>query len=315
MSAIKDWSTTAASNNSASPDGFPEGMAPSGLNDSAREVMAQIRAFYETLEWRDWGHTVTYGSGTTFTTAAGDGDTTSVYLVGRRIKAVGSSTGTIYGTITASSHSTTTTVTIEWDSGSLQSEALTITVGLSPTGSAVNPSGWAFVESKAAASAAAVDFTSLGSDYDYQVVYDEVAPSVGNSGYLIVQIMTAVPISDASYYWAVMGWQGGSTGGTTSNNSEVLGATNVFPAGWHATSASALGMSGTCEIYNLATSGQRTVWESRGYAVWSSTGSGANHICNGQRGDTNAATGLRFSLSTGSSYQGNFRLYRRKRSV
>ena len=43
FAALEDWSTTAGSNNAASPDGFPENMAPSGLNNAAREVMAQVR--------------------------------------------------------------------------------------------------------------------------------------------------------------------------------------------------------------------------------------------------------------------------------
>lgn len=45
MSEIKSWTVSAAGNNSASPDGFPEGMAPSGVNDSAREVMAAIARY------------------------------------------------------------------------------------------------------------------------------------------------------------------------------------------------------------------------------------------------------------------------------
>ena len=46
MSDVSSWSTTAASNNSASPDGFPEGMPPSALNDSCREVMAGVARYY-----------------------------------------------------------------------------------------------------------------------------------------------------------------------------------------------------------------------------------------------------------------------------
>lgn len=46
MAEINDWDSTANNNNSASPAGFPEGMAPSGVNDSAREMMAQIRRFW-----------------------------------------------------------------------------------------------------------------------------------------------------------------------------------------------------------------------------------------------------------------------------
>src|SRR5688572_18531944 len=42
MSKALTWSTTAVNNNSNAPDGFPEGMAPSGVNNSAREVMASV---------------------------------------------------------------------------------------------------------------------------------------------------------------------------------------------------------------------------------------------------------------------------------
>ncbi len=54
--AIEDWSVTAASNNSASPNGAPEGMAPSGVNDTIREVMAQVRTWAEQAVSGGWGH-------------------------------------------------------------------------------------------------------------------------------------------------------------------------------------------------------------------------------------------------------------------
>lgn len=47
MSEVQSWSSTAASNNSASPDGWPESMAPSGINNSARENMAAIAKWYK----------------------------------------------------------------------------------------------------------------------------------------------------------------------------------------------------------------------------------------------------------------------------
>lgn len=129
MSDIKDWSTTATQNNDSPPDGFPEGMAPSAVNNSAREVMASVREYYDNPEWRDWGHTITYGSATTFTTSAGNGDTTAIYHANRRVRAVGTLTTTIYGSVSSSSHSSQTTVTVVWDSGSLNNESLAITVG------------------------------------------------------------------------------------------------------------------------------------------------------------------------------------------
>lgn len=126
MSDIKSWSATAASNNSASPDGFKEGMAPSGLNDSSREVMAAVRRALEEVEWFDFGDTITYASTTQFTVP---GDLTARYHVGRRLRVVGSLTGTIYGTISTSSFSTNTTVTITLDSGTLNNETLAASLG------------------------------------------------------------------------------------------------------------------------------------------------------------------------------------------
>jgi hypothetical protein len=45
--AVSDWSTTPANNNAAPPNGFPEGQAPSTLNDGLRQLMADIRTFYD----------------------------------------------------------------------------------------------------------------------------------------------------------------------------------------------------------------------------------------------------------------------------
>src|SRR5690606_9682522 len=47
MSDVQTWSTTAASNNSAPPNGWPEGMNYSDVNDAARENMAAIKRWYE----------------------------------------------------------------------------------------------------------------------------------------------------------------------------------------------------------------------------------------------------------------------------
>lgn len=134
---IKDYSTTPANNNSAPPNGFPENQLPSTVNNSARQVMADIRSWYEDAEWRDFGHTITYVSGTSFTI---NSDVTSTYVANRRIRAVGSSTGTIYGTIDSSSFSSPdTTVTVTWDSGSLVSETLAVSLGVTPTNDSIPP--------------------------------------------------------------------------------------------------------------------------------------------------------------------------------
>lgn len=119
MTGIKNYSTNPASNNAAVPNGFPEGMSPAGVNDSARQVMAELRKWYEDPAWIDWGHTPVFATGTTFTIT---GNVTSIYLVNTRIRAKGTTPFTIYGRITGSSFSSpNTTITVVWDSGTLDS--------------------------------------------------------------------------------------------------------------------------------------------------------------------------------------------------
>lgn len=133
MGNISTWSSTAANNNQATPDGYPEGQAASTLNDCARETMAAIRRWYEDAEWINWGHTPTRVSDTQFSVGT---DQTAVYLVGRRVRLVGATTG--YGLITASSYSApNTTITVSWDSGTTPTSPTAASVGvLTPT----NPS-------------------------------------------------------------------------------------------------------------------------------------------------------------------------------
>jgi len=50
---VSSWSTTPASNNSAPPNGWPEGQAASTVNDCARQMMADIRAVYDNTALKD----------------------------------------------------------------------------------------------------------------------------------------------------------------------------------------------------------------------------------------------------------------------
>ena len=131
--SMKDWSTTAASNATiASNSGinWQEGQAPSTVNDSARAMMADVRAWYEAAEWIDLGHAPTYASGTSFTVP---GDKTAIYTVGRRVKVYNGSS-TFYATISAVSYSTNTTVTVVNDGSALSGTLSTVAVGI------INPS-------------------------------------------------------------------------------------------------------------------------------------------------------------------------------
>lgn len=45
--SASNWDSTDASNNTASPDGAPEGMAPSGVNDTIRAIMGALKRHYQ----------------------------------------------------------------------------------------------------------------------------------------------------------------------------------------------------------------------------------------------------------------------------
>ena len=49
MADISEWSAVDESNNQPPPNGWPEGMAPSGVNNSARAVMGAVRRFYDSV--------------------------------------------------------------------------------------------------------------------------------------------------------------------------------------------------------------------------------------------------------------------------
>lgn len=110
------WSTTAGNNNSAPPDGWPEGQAPSTVNDCARENMAAIRTAFADLQYFDQDFTPTFISATSFSVP---GNQTSAIHAGRRLKLF---TGTTrYGTVSTASFTTVTTIDLALDDGSLTS--------------------------------------------------------------------------------------------------------------------------------------------------------------------------------------------------
>lgn len=89
MSNVEKWSTTAASNNDAPPDGAPEGMNKSDVNDTMRELMAAIRLWYDDPEFLDLmdAYTVSRDSATEVRIAAVN--VVSYFNTDRRIRLSG----------------------------------------------------------------------------------------------------------------------------------------------------------------------------------------------------------------------------------
>lgn len=124
--ALEHWSSSASGN--ASPPGinFAEGQAPSSLNNSIREMMAQMRAKYYATElvWVKNSATASVASQTTFKVA---GDQTVQFQDNRRVRLTGGS-ATRYASITSASFTTETTVTIVVDSGSLSASMSVVAI-------------------------------------------------------------------------------------------------------------------------------------------------------------------------------------------
>ena len=134
--AIKEYSTTAANNTSVNSSSLAEGMSPSAVNNSMREIVKDIRDGFNDKEWfilgdADGTTTFSYASATSITVAA---DITSSHHVGRRVKVVGTNTGTLYGKIATSSYSSpNTTITFTFDSGTIDSGDTTVDVYVGST--------------------------------------------------------------------------------------------------------------------------------------------------------------------------------------
>lgn len=130
MSNISEWKDTAASNSAASPNGFPEGMAPSGVNDSARELMAAVRRQWEDSQWFNFGINPTLKIQNKIKFASSSYTITDIFEVGRRVRVV-SNNATVYGKVaTVSSSSSARLVGVTLDSGTITSTVTQVDVGI-----------------------------------------------------------------------------------------------------------------------------------------------------------------------------------------
>ena len=111
---VGKFSSTASSNTANMTVNFAENMAPSNVNNAARELMGHMRDMYEQLGdgYFEFGD----GDGT-YTVARGDADTititsasdiSGIYFAGRKIRITDGGANVVEGTIASSSHSSTT---------------------------------------------------------------------------------------------------------------------------------------------------------------------------------------------------------------
>jgi hypothetical protein len=140
---IRQWSTTPSGNSNVSGINFTEQQAPSTVNNSARELMSQIRQEYTPEKW-GWVACSATASRNSETVFKLTGNQTTDYVANRKVKLTGGST-TLYATIVSSSFTTETTITITGASGSVSSSMsiawLSTVYGQNLPGNVVTTSG------------------------------------------------------------------------------------------------------------------------------------------------------------------------------
>lgn len=221
MTDIKSWSITASQNGNPVPDGFPEQMAPSGVNDSAREVMAAVRRQWNDAEWFDYGSgdkspLYSFVSSTVVKVVGGAG-AVSEYQAGRRVKYVGAAT--IYGTILSSAtNAADLDVTVSWDSGNAVDESFVLFLHiLRSNNSGLPQSAREFNRNHVAG--LVLSNSSIDADHDIDISAGECRDDVNSENMELP--LTLVKRIDAS--WSVGSGNGGlDTGAVAANTSYAV---------------------------------------------------------------------------------------------
>lgn len=192
MSNIGSWALAAASNNATPPNGWPEGQAPSTVNNCAREMMSAIRTQWDDAVWFNFYPTTTpvnhislkaqnkirisnQSAATTYTA-------TDIYPVGTRLKVNNSNTNKYGSVISLSSSSTAVILTMAMDSGTLTSTITTVSRSIITPGATSSPipatiGSYQLISTQSASSSASIDFTGLSSAYRaYKIIIANVIP-------------------------------------------------------------------------------------------------------------------------------------------
>jgi len=129
MIELKDWTTTGDGMNAFTPpDAAQEdGTTVAQLNDCQRESQATVRRYYNTMEWRDFGYTISSTGSDTVTFS----EAIPLYVAGQRVKLTDTPAGILYGTITSN---IAQVLTIAVDGGTSLTTVSVVEAGFSPVG-------------------------------------------------------------------------------------------------------------------------------------------------------------------------------------
>lgn len=189
-----NWDETDASNNAAAPNGFPENMPFSGLNDGARSIMGAVKRFWGRIQGRYAstgsanGYLLTpdvalpgYVTGERYSFRANFANTgpATLNISGLGAKAIKKMTTGGKADLLAGDIQNGQPVTVEYDGADL--------VMATPTTTAEDPKrGWTFLAALTANSSPQLDFTGLDDTYAaYMFQLDGLTPATDNVDLLV----------------------------------------------------------------------------------------------------------------------------------
>jgi hypothetical protein len=227
--AASNWSETDASNSTAAPDGFPEGMSPSGVNNGARAIMGANKRFWNKINAVKTTGGTTSAYTLTYDVAPG------AYYDGEIISFVVNAANAAAATINVNALGA---VPLRLFAGNLLAGALVADqIVQARYGSAagafdiIPQHGWVRLGSVNPSAAAAVDFTGIPAGVKHLMITGQVRCNTNNVG-LSLQTYDAAGNLDtgaSDYTWANFNMDTSTATGAIADtaDAQIIVANNV----------------------------------------------------------------------------------------
>lgn len=309
-----NWSESAGSNNAAPPNGWPEGMAPSAVNDAAREMMAVLKRFWNRVNPSAASGGAANAYTLTPTSALAAYVTGEVYSFRANFTNTGSVTLNISGLGAKTLKKYTPSGKIVLAPGDIQSgmpvQLVYDGTDLILTSQAANNGGWELLSTQTASNSATLDFTSvITSVYDtYRLDLVNITPASDAALWLRTSTDNGAnyDASAGNYGWGIFGIVVGGTDGNLQSSAD----TKIIIAGGllgDIEATSAPGLSGWVEFSAPSAVKQLIVRYDVAYA--NSSGNFAVAKGAGRRVAAADVDAVRLLMSTGNIASGVARLY------
>jgi hypothetical protein len=301
--AAANWSETDASNTTASPDGMPEGMAPSGVNNWGRAVAGALKRF-----WNKANAVKTTGGTTSAYTLSYD-VAPGAYYDGEIISFVVNATNAADATLNVNALGA---IPLRLFGGNLLAGALLanqiVQARYSTSAGAfdiIPQNGWVRIGEQDPSAASTVDFTSIPAGVNNLQICLEGIPGTNGVDIAMRTYDAAgnVDSGASDYAWTSFGF---SVGGSILSGDDTADNMSLNATGNPISSTSTFGISSTIFLDNIqASRATKATWstsyDSIGNLIIGVTGTG-------WRAEADRITGLRFFLSSG-TITGKFTMF------